>query len=111
DVTTRIVFKKGPREIYGTPVTTAVEDVKDMRVALPPGLIGNPEAYPKCRPADFPACPADTQVGVAKLVTLLAPELQSPVYNMEPAQGKLAQFAFSALGVINVQITADVRSD
>src|SRR5690349_7226988 len=37
--------------------------VKDIRVDLPPGLISNPQATPRCTAAQFPDCPKETQVG------------------------------------------------
>jgi hypothetical protein len=108
DVTTRFELETEPD---ASPIgVRPVENPKDIRVELPPGLVGNPEAYPKCRPSAFPECPTDTQVGVAKLWTALFAEIHAPIFNMEPAQGKVAQFAFSALLPV-VQISADLRSD
>src|SRR3954452_15038120 len=42
------------------------DNVKDVRVDLPPGLISNPEATPKCSQSAFDgnACPANTQIGI-----------------------------------------------
>jgi hypothetical protein len=84
---------------------------KDIEVRLPPGLIGNPQATPKCAPTAFPNCPLSTQVGVAELRTDLIPRLTAPVFNIEPAEGKVAQFGFSVLGFITVNINAEVRTD
>jgi hypothetical protein len=44
-------------------------NTKDISVELPPGLIGNPEALPKCNRelAREEECPADTQVGVFEI--------------------------------------------
>src|SRR3954452_17778460 len=41
--------------------------VKDVRVDLPPGLISNPQATPRCTAAQFPNCPKETQVGTEQL--------------------------------------------
>src|SRR5262249_1171966 len=39
--------------------------VKDLRIGLPPGLIGDPNAAPQCTQSEFDAanCPSDTIVG------------------------------------------------
>src|SRR5439155_11328135 len=72
--------------------------VKDVRVDLPPGLISNPQATPRCTAAQFPSCPKETQVGTEKLT---AAPLGVPltdtvaVYNMDAGPDQLADFAFS----------------
>ncbi len=45
--------------------STPVRDAKDIRAELPPGLIGNPGAIPRCSLADFYAvdCPLKTVIG------------------------------------------------
>ena len=56
----------------GTRYVVAKGTVKTVEVTLPRGMIGNPEATPKCNPVDFgtagstgdsTGCPANTQVG------------------------------------------------
>ena len=46
-------------------------DPKDIVAGLPPGLLGNPQAVPRCSLAQVATsaelCPADTQVGVYAL--------------------------------------------
>lgn len=72
--------------------------VKDVRVDLPPGLISNPQATPRCTAAQFPSCPKETQVGTEQLTAepLLVPlTVTEPVYNMEVGKDQLADFAFS----------------
>ena len=45
-------------------------EVRDLVVDLPPGMIGDPLAAPRCTRQDFeggtPRCPAETQVGIVK---------------------------------------------
>jgi hypothetical protein len=111
DVRTRFAFHTVPGTFFGSPADLPVEPVRDMRVDLPPGLVGNPQAYPKCRASEYPLCPADTQVGTVTLAVSYGFEVdaQVPVYNMEPAQGTVAQFAFNALTIVPIHLTASVR--
>jgi hypothetical protein len=94
--------------------------VKDLRVQLPPGLIGNAAAIPQCTAAQFTtfprgiilavnACPADTVIGVASVRLpagkvghegFLSPGSTTvPIFNMVPAAGEPARFAFDVQGV------------
>jgi hypothetical protein len=84
---------------------------KDLRFKLPPGLLGNPEPFPRCTLAEFYAetCPQQTVVGVAHVVsdaatfgkrpqgggsiTLAAPFTQA-LFNLEPQAGEPARFGF-----------------
>jgi hypothetical protein len=74
---------------------------KDLHFRLPPGLIGNPTAYPHCSIAQFYSetseCPPDTVVGVADVTVVLGGELNteiSSIYNLEPAVGEPGRFGF-----------------
>lgn len=50
-----------------------VGQLKDLQEVLPQGVIGNPVAIPKCSDQQFQAfnCPADSQVGVLNLSTVI----------------------------------------
>ncbi len=87
-------------------VHVAGGEAKDLEVGLPPGLVGNPDATPRCRRAAFdegrrtseglPLCPADTQVGtVTAAIANPFGALVLPVYNLEPPPGEPAQFGFA----------------
>lgn len=84
---------------------------KDLRFNLPPGLIGNPEPFPRCTLAEFydEACPQDTVVGVAQVDAFAATVGKRPIgggsiafsvpgiralYNLEPQAGEPARFGF-----------------
>ncbi|HEV2973488.1 MAG TPA: hypothetical protein VGX69_00650 [Solirubrobacteraceae bacterium] len=99
---------------------------KDVTVKLPPGLVGNPTAYPRCSLAQFltvPSgganlCPLDTVVGVASVtVTEGSTGITStgllgrvvPIFNVEPSPGEPAKFGFSPNGV-PVFLDASVRT-
>jgi len=61
------------------------ESVSDIRVDLPPGLISNPQATPRCTAAQFPSCPKETQVGTEHLTAGVGPvpvSYTAAVYNI-----------------------------
>src|SRR6188472_1686897 len=89
---------------------------RDIEVTLPPGMIGNPQNFPRCTFAQFgkapeeSECPQDAQVGVAE-VTLAGTvngTLIEPIYNMTSPGGeivaRLGFFAGLYPTVINVEV-------
>jgi hypothetical protein len=95
--------------------TPPVENVKDIEVTLPPGLIGNPGATPQCTEEQLfgNACPDASQVGVTTLGLWNGNELfpiPLPVYNMVPDPGQTANFAFLVL-IAPVHIVASLNTD
>jgi hypothetical protein len=85
-------------------------EARTIAVNLPPGLIGDPEATPRCRQQfDARRCPADTQIGfdTANIADTEADPL--PVYNLVPPSGLPAQFGFTLAG-ISTFLDASVRS-
>jgi hypothetical protein len=99
-------------------------NIRNVRVDLPPGLIGNPTAVPQCPKTrrialDFdtdPAvlCPPASVVGLA-FITIASGAGQvthnpALVFNLEPPPGVAAQFAFNYFGAI-ATIDASVRAD
>jgi hypothetical protein len=86
-------------------------DLKDMKIELPAGFIGDATAMPKCATLDFitrtpnvfatePECPDETAVGV-NAANVLAPYLHWPVsvYNLETSPGVPVRLGFMVLGV------------
>jgi hypothetical protein len=101
-------------------------DVRDVEVELPPGLIGDPSATPKCTPKQFrtpsaeisanpysgSSCPGNTQVGVAQFALTLglrAVPLYFGVYNLVPPAGVPAAFGFNPAG-LEVTLLPKVRT-
>ena len=84
--------------------TSPADDVKNLTVGLPPGLVGDPTATPQCTLAQLQAdsCPAASQVGTvttsanARLLDPLPLTLPLTVngslYNVVPAAGQPARF-------------------
>jgi hypothetical protein len=117
--TTTIGFKSRTRQLLtGYPALAPIEDVKDLEVDLPPGLIGNPLATStRCEPdllAGVPSqtsgCPPASQVGLATIATggLRPIWYEVPIYNLEPPPGAPAAFGFQVQRVV-VQMTASLR--
>ncbi len=75
--------------------------LRGVIVDLPAGLVGNPQAAPRCSNAEFnginPRCAPDTQIGFAEFATGTNPSF-SPIYNVTPPAGVAARIAFSASG-------------
>ncbi|MFL5874149.1 MAG: hypothetical protein ACJ75T_11860 [Solirubrobacterales bacterium] len=81
---------------------------RDIEIELPPGVIGNPQAVPRCTAeqlGDFyevSACPFDSQVGTSLVRTVqpVAGVFKEPVYNMVPPKGTdiVARLGFIAVG-------------
>jgi hypothetical protein len=97
-----------------------VEAVKDLRVDLPPGFVGDPHAVPTCAQKQFDnsgytgdTCPNNTVVGVIGLETtvenITSGVQWSPVYNLDPPPGTPAEFGFP-YGPANVRLDAAVRT-
>ena len=119
DATASFWFRRSDRE-WGIFNNIAPDgDPKDIVVHLPPGVVGNPNALPKC-PAGtnlhtIPVtCPPETQIGVSSLKLGKQQAFTVPVYNVEPRDGKTAEFILSA-GVesyaSNVPVVARARTD
>jgi hypothetical protein len=86
----------------GVPTPVPTRDPKDVVVGLPPGLLGDPQAAPRCPLAllngvSSEHCPADTQVGWAVLKIYGGNEYLGPIVNVTPEAGQSAEFALEQL--------------
>jgi hypothetical protein len=91
---------------------------KDLHFKLPAGLIGNPTPIVQCRPAIFLAeegirCPTGSILGVARALLSIhigryykSIPWTVPLYNLEPAGGEPARFAFMVHGTPVILNTA-----
>jgi hypothetical protein len=95
--------------------------LRDVEVTLPRGMVGNPEATPKCEASQFAAtgatasgtgCPANTQVGYLNIpITGFGQHAvlsQVPIYNLKPPKGVAADFGFNANSFVIGHIYADL---
>ena len=99
-------------------------DLKDSRLELPPGFVGDPNATPRCTYQEFSghSCNNQSAVGVATVyfvrirkVALFGDEigyftLAQPVYNVVPPAGVAAEFAFDVGGDADVLLQTGVRT-
>jgi hypothetical protein len=92
-------------------------EARDLQVALPAGMVGNPSALPRCTGADFHrnsfrGCPADTQVGGIYLFFYDTTHLQyAPLYNVEPPAGQPAELGFSVGLFAHIAMYFHLRAD
>jgi uncharacterized repeat protein (TIGR01451 family) len=90
---------------------------KDVEVALPPGLVGDPNAIPRCSQQAFLEredlnCPLDTQVGTVKpLFYGTFPSAVFPVFDVVPSPGQPGELGFSVAGIGHVPVFFHVRSN
>lgn len=88
--------------------------LRNVVVSLPPGLVGNPLAVPRCTTAESEGevtiCPGNTQVGIAHIRERNAGDVTQPIYNMAPAFGAPARFGFS-IAQFNTFLEPSLRSD
>jgi len=106
-------------------VTDAADNLKDLTVDLPTGLLGNPMATTQCAEAqlDQDTCPAESAVGsTTTSVTALAPinlplDVPGTVYNVQPPGNEPARLGIvlrpvlGLLGKIVVIVRIRVRDD
>jgi hypothetical protein len=90
---------------------------------VPAGLIGDPQATPKCTPRDLfdEHCSGAAQVGSVSLVVTGEPEgfgsgksggfgKKEALYNLVPPRGVVAEFGFNILEHVSIYIRAGLRS-
>jgi hypothetical protein len=90
---------------------------KDISIALPPGMVGNPQGFPRCSTAELgtnPAtseCPQDSQVGVTNvtLAGVLKGTFTEPVFNMVASGPEVVARLgfFAALYPVVIEIRVD----
>jgi hypothetical protein len=72
-------------------------DPKDVVVNLPPGLLGDPVAVPRCPLSTVLSaatrCPPSTQIGVWRVRWFGGQEQLAPIVNVAPEAGQSAEFA------------------
>jgi hypothetical protein len=109
ELTTTITFPT----TYGiSGAATAEANPRDIDVALPPGLIGNPDAVEKCPAYDVAhaLCSGASQVGTLTITGSQGGNTTSPLYNLVPPKGMPAQFGGRFNGFVTSYINTELRS-
>ena len=84
-------------------------EAKDIVASLPPGVLGDPMAVPRCSltiVTNNGQCPGDTQIGVYRLQLYGVKELLGPIVNVTPEVGQSAEFALEAKTIVTPLLTA-----
>jgi hypothetical protein len=111
ELTSEEVHPPGLGAEAGT-VPVPTRDPKDIVASLPPGLLGDPLATPRCSLTQVTSghggeCPADTQVGVYLLRQSGDNNLVMPIVNVTPEKGQSAEFALeNTVPVVTPVLTA-----
>ena len=90
-------------EQFGRNLFAPVQEPKDVVGDLPPGLLGDPQAVPRCplslaTTASAGLCPGATQIGVWRVRHEGNKELLGPIVNVVPEPGQSAEFALENHG-------------
>ena len=80
-----------------------------VTLRLPPGLVGNPNAAPRCSLAAFRGigCPPASQVGTASVNALPLGQ----IFNLEPEPGEPARLGIAIIGLIKNEASIRLRPD
>jgi hypothetical protein len=85
----------------------AGDGLRAVYVRLPPGLVGDPLAIPRCSRQDFgggsPRCPGSSQIGIVQARVAGLGDVKIPLYNVAPPPGAVASFGFSSNGFFDLQ--------
>lgn len=84
------------------------QEPKDVFVNLPPGLLGNPMAVPRCSLTEAFArgeCPGATQVGVYRVRWFDGKQTLGPIVDVAPEKGQSAEFALENEFHVSAAIT------
>lgn len=94
---------------------SASANLRTVEVELPPGLIGNPMATPRCESALMKPnqCPGSDQVGLATVFSPRGTSEFGPVYNLTPPTGVAAQLGarFNVFGTARIDAGVRTGSD
>lgn len=89
--------------------------VRDASVSLPPGLVVNPQATPRCREVELEAetCPGKTQVGTIRVNLGLTGNSSptTPLFNVVPPPGTPAEFGATIIEGVTIHLTGELQGD
>ena len=87
-------------------------NVKDVRVELPAGIVGNPSATATCtrRESEAKECSGAAQIGTLIVQAATEGELRAPLFNLAPPKGVAAELGARFNNFANAYIEARVRT-
>jgi hypothetical protein len=117
ELTASLAYNVSAREAPPSEAPLANAAPKDLEVAFPPGLIGNPNAVPQCSQQAFLElealnCPLDSQVGTVK--PFFYGSFHSavyPVFDVVPPAGEPAELGFSVAGIGHIPMFFHLRAN
>jgi hypothetical protein len=85
---------------------------RDIEVDLPPGLLANLAAFPRCTVLQFQSegCPFESQLGIVEINAHGLGTFIEPLYQLAPGPDSVARFGFYAAiypNVINVRVRSE----
>ncbi|HEX6025622.1 MAG TPA: hypothetical protein VFZ00_26755 [Solirubrobacter sp.] len=88
---------------------TFASSPESVKLSLPPGLVGDPNAAPKCSLAAFRGlgCPLASQVGTAGVNGLPLGQ----IFNLEPEAGEPARLGIAFLALVKNEASISLRPD
>jgi hypothetical protein len=108
-LTTRFQFTSKEGVDAKATFLTPTQEAKDVVVGVPPGLLGNPMAVPRCSltaALSEGTCPASTQIGVYRVLWFDGKESLAPIVNVTPEVGQSAEFVLLNNFKISAVLTA-----
>jgi hypothetical protein len=116
ELTTSLAFNITSREVGGNESPLSTTSPRDLEIELPPGLVGSPNAVPRCSQQEFQAqeglgCPLDTQVGTATIYGYGAfHSAVYPLYDILPPPEQPVELGFTIANVGHVPMFFGVRN-
>ncbi len=104
---------------FGAGTSDSAEQPRDVVAELPPGLIGDPQAIPRCSLAQFQSesCPEESQLGTWWVWFALNrtgdpfyPNGNGTIFNLTPSHGQVARLGLQVAGGLILILTPTVRS-
>jgi uncharacterized repeat protein (TIGR01451 family) len=117
ELVTSLAFTIAAREPTGNESPLTESAPKDLEVRLPPGLVGDPGATPRCTQQEFQEqerldCPVDSQVGtITPYFYGSFPSAVYPVYNIVPPPGQPVELGFTVAGIGHVPLFFELHDD
>ncbi len=118
DVCLALAFKSATAGEFGNSLGLG-DDVRNLRVSLPPGQVGSPRAVPMCDTATFrrKGCPSTHQVGTVRAAAETAVGvigenvLQGDIYLISPTGTEAARLGvqLEAAGIPAIRLEAEMR--